>query len=640
MICDEAHRSIYNKYKDIFHYFDAPLIGLTATPKSEIDKNTYEVFELEDGVPTYGYDLAQAVKDEYLVDYISIESKLKFIDQGIVYDELSEEEKEEYERTFVDEEGKIPEVISSSELNTWIFNEDTIRQALNILMTEGIKIEYGQKLGKTIIFAKNHNHAEKILEVFNKEYPYLPDYARVIDNRMTYAQSAIDEFADPKKMPQIAISVDMLDTGIDVPEILNLVFFKKVMSKAKFWQMIGRGTRLCPEQLDGEDKQKFYIFDFCGNFEFFRLNKGRASAKMIALQSAVFNLKFEITYQLQSAEYQTDRLIAYRNVLVREMSERVQKLPRDNFAVRQHLKYVEMYSDETNYQALTYGDTVTVKEEVSPLIQPEEDEANAVRFDALMYRIELAYLMGKKDIKARGDLRKKVKGVAGVANIPEIQAQTDLIQQILTTDYVEEAGVDEFEEIREKLRNLMKYIPGQKRRYDTNFEDDVLSIEWKEAELENDELKNYKAKAEFYIRQHQDNIAIAKLKTNQPLTSTDIESLEEILWKEVGTRSDYEQEIGEKPLGEFVREIVGLDMNAAKEAFSAYLTDTNLDSRQIYFVNQIVEYIVHNGMLKDFSVLQEAPFTDQGSVVEIFKDITVWMGIKRVIDSINANAAA
>ena len=640
VICDEAHRSIYNKYRDIFNYFDAPLVGLTATPKDEIDKNTYEVFELENGVPTYGYDLAQAVKDGYLVDYVSVESRLKFIEQGIVYDELSEEDKETYEATFEDENGNLPESISSSALNTWIFNEDTIRQALNILMTEGIKIEYGQKLGKTIIFAKNHNHAEKILEVFNKEYPYLPDYARVIDNRMTYAQSAIDEFADPKKMPQIAISVDMLDTGIDVPEILNLVFFKKVMSKAKFWQMIGRGTRLCPEQLDGEDKQKFYIFDFCGNFEFFRLNKGRASAKMIALQSAVFNLKFEITYQLQSAEYQTDRLIAYRNALVREMSERVQKLPRDNFAVRQHLKYVEMYSDETNYQALTYGDTVTVKEEVSPLIQPEEDEANAVRFDALMYRIELAYLMGKKDIKARGDLRKKVKGVAGVANIPEIQAQTDLIQQILTTDYVEEAGVDEFEEIREKLRNLMKYIPGQKRRYDTNFEDDVLSIEWKEAELENDELKNYKAKAEFYIRQHQDNIAIAKLKTNQPLTSTDIESLEEILWKEVGTRSDYEQEIGEKPLGEFVREIVGLDMNAAKEAFSEYLTDTNLDSRQIYFVNQIVEYIVHNGMLKDFSVLQEAPFTDQGSVVEIFKDITVWMGIKRVIDSINANAAA
>ena len=644
VICDEAHRSIYNKYRDIFNYFDAPLVGLTATPKDEIDKNTYGIFDLENGVPTYGYELAQAVKDGYLVDFNTVETKLKFIEEGIVYDELSEEDKAAYEETFEFEDGELPERINSSALNTWIFNEDTIKQVLHVLMTDGLKVDYGQKIGKTIIFAKNHDHAEKILEVFNKQYPELSKngqpFAKVIDNYMTYAQSAIDEFSNPKKMPQIAISVDMLDTGIDVPEVLNLVFFKKVMSKAKFWQMIGRGTRLCLGLMDGEDKDKFYIFDFCGNFEFFRLNKGRASAKMIALQSAVFNLKFEITYQLQSAEYQTDRLIAYRNALVREMSERVQKLPRDNFAVRQHLKYVEMYSDETNYQALTYGDTVTVKEEVSPLIQPEEDEANAVRFDALMYRIELAYLMGKKDIKARGDLRKKVKGVAGVANIPEIQAQTDLIQQILTTDYVEEAGVDEFEEIREKLRNLMKYIPGQKRRYDTNFEDDVLSIEWKEAELENDELKNYKAKAEFYIRQHQDNIAIAKLKTNQPLTSTDIESLEEILWKEVGTRSDYEQEIGEKPLGEFVREIVGLDMNAAKEAFSEYLTDTNLDSRQIYFVNQIVEYIVHNGMLKDFSVLQEAPFTDQGSVVEIFKDITVWMGIKRVIDSINANAAA
>lgn len=443
VICDEAHRSIYNKYKDIFSYFDAPLIGLTATPKDEIDKNTYEIFELENGVPTFGYDLAQAVKDGYLVDYVSVESKLKFIEQGIVYDELSEEDKRAYEETFEDEHGDLPDSIGSSALNTWIFNEDTIKQVLNILMTEGIKIDYGQKIGKTIIFAKNHDHAEKILEVYNKEYPRLPDYAKVIDNYMTYAQSAIDEFSDPKKMPQIAISVDMLDTGIDVPEVLNLVFFKKVMSKAKFWQMIGRGTRLCSGLLDGEDKQRFYIFDFCGNFEFFRMNKGKAAANRIALQGAIFNLKL-----------------------------------------------------------------------------------------------------------------------------------------------------------------------------------------------------NYKAKAEYYIKQHQDNIAIAKLKTNQPLTPADVAALEEVLWCEVGTKQDYEQEFGTKPLGEFVREIVGLDMNAAKEAFSEYLINTSLDSRQIYFVNQIVEYIVHNGMMKDFTVLQEPPFTDRGSVVEIFTDLNVWMGIRKVIDTINANAAA
>ena len=640
VICDEAHRSIYNKYRDIFSYFDAPLIGLTATPKDEIDKNTYEIFELENGVPTYGYDLAQAVKDGYLVDYVSVESKLKFIEQGIVYDELSEEDKEAYEETFEDEHGNLPESINSSVLNTWIFNEDTIKQVLNILMTDGIKIDYGQKLGKTIIFAKNHDHAEKILEVFNKEYPHLPDYAKVIDNYMTYAQSAIDEFSDSKKMPQIAISVDMLDTGIDVPEVLNLVFFKKVMSKAKFWQMIGRGTRLCPGLLDGEDKQKFYIFDFCGNFEFFRMNKGKATANMIALQGAIFNLKFEISYKLQDMEYQIDRLIEYRKALVKQMSEKVRELPRDNFAVRQHLKYVDLYSSESNYNALTYEDTLIVREEVAPLILPDGDEASAVRFDALMYGIELAYLVGKKYSRARTDLRKKVAGIANVANIPEIQAQSELVNKILNTDYVDNAGINEFEEIREKLRDLMKYIPKGTIKYVTNFTDELLSMEWKESELENDELKNYKAKAEYYIRQHQDNIAIAKLKTNRPLTSGDLASLEEILWREVGTKQDYEHEFGSKPLGEFVREIVGLDMNAAKEAFSEYLTGTNLDSRQIYFVNQIVEYIVHNGMMKDLSVLLESPFTDRGSVAEVFTDLNVWLGIRKVIDTINANAAA
>ena len=640
VICDEAHRSIYNKYRDIFTYFDATLVGLTATPKDEIDKNTYEIFELENGVPTYGYDLAQAVKDGYLVDYISVESKLKFIEEGIVYDELSEEDKEEYEATFEDENGKMPESIASSALNTWIFNEDTIRQVLNTLMVNGIKIDYGQNIGKTIIFAKNHEHAEKILEVFHKEYPHLPDYAKVIDNYMTYAQSAIDEFSDSKKMPEIAISVDMLDTGIDIPEVVNLVFFKKVMSKAKFWQMIGRGTRLCPGLIDGEDKKKFYIFDFCGNFEFFRINKGKATANMIALQGAIFNLKFEMSYKLQDINYQIDRLIAYRKLLVKQMTEKVQELPRDNFAVRQHLKYVDLYSTEANYQCLTYEDTLVVREELAPLILPDGDEVSAVRFDALVYGIELAYLAGKKYTKARSDLYKKVSGIASVANIPEIQIQSELIQKILNTDYLDNAGIDEFEEIREKLRDLMKYIPQHKVRYDTNFEDDLLSVEWKESELESDELKNYKAKAEFYIRQHQDNIVIAKLKGNKPLTSSDISVLEQILWNEVGTKQDYEHEYGHKPLGELVREVVGLDMNAAKEAFSEYLTNTSLDSRQIYFVNQIVEYIVHNGVMKDFSVLQEPPFTDKGSVVEIFTDLNVWMGIRKVIETINANAAA
>ncbi len=640
IICDEAHRSIYNKYKDIFSYFDAPLVGLTATPKDEIDKNTYEIFELQNGVPTYGYELSQAVKDGYLTDFLSVETTLKFIEQGISYEDLTDEEKEEYENLFEDEDGEIPVRISSSALNEWIFNRDTIRQVLNVLMTDGIKIEYGKKLGKTIIFAKNHLHAEKILEVFNSEYPHLNGFAKVIDNKINYAQSLIDEFSAPKKLPQIAISVDMLDTGIDVPEVLNLVFFKKVMSKAKFWQMIGRGTRLCPGLLDGEDKNKFYIFDFCGNFEFFRMNQGKPTANQMTLQGAIFNLKSQIIFKLQDIAYQTEDLIAFRKSLVSEMVTKVRELNKDNFAVKQHLKYVEMYANAENYVSLTYEDTLVIREELAPLIIPDDDEASAVRFDALMYGIELAYLAGKGYGRYRSDLFKKVSGIASVANIPEISAKSELINKILHTDYLNNCGINEFEYIRESLRNLMKYIPYDGAIYNTNFTDDILSVEWNEAELESDDLKNYRAKAEYYVRQHQDNFAIAKLKRNVPLSPVDIAELEKILWNELGTKEEYTAEYGEKPLGEFVRGIVGLDMNAAKEAFSEFLTNTALDAKQIYFVNQIVEYIVHNGMMKDLSVLREAPFTDCGSIATIFTDLSLWNRIAEVIRQINTNAVA
>ncbi len=638
VICDEAHRSIYNKYRDIFTYFDAPLVGLTATPKDEIDKNTYALFDLGNGAPTYGYELAQAVKDGYLCDFVSVETTLKFIQQGIVYDELTDEEKEEYEAKFADENGDVPECVMPSALNEWVFNEDTIRKVLNMLMTDGLKIDYGSKIGKSIIFAKNHTHAEKILEIFNREYPHLYGYAKVIDNYMTYAQSAIDEFSDPQKLPQIAISVDMLDTGIDVPDVLNLVFFKKVMSKAKFWQMIGRGTRLCPGLIDGKDKDKFYIFDFCGNFEFFRMSKGNATASALSLQGALFSLKAQMAFKLQDAVYKTDELSAFRQTLVDDMVRKVSELNQDNFAVKQHLKFVELYTKPNRYQSLSYEDTLMMQQELAPLLLPEPDDPKALRFDALLYGMELAHLAGLPYNRAHHDLLKKADALSKIANVPEIAAQSALLEKILHTDYVENTGVDELEKIRKALRDLMKYITNEQSAYETGFGDEILSIEWKQSELENDDLQNYKMRAEFYVRQHQNELAIAKLKMNVPLTDSDITQLEEILWSEVGTKQDYEAEYGKKPLGEFIREIVGLDMNAAKEAFSAYLTNVNLDSRQIYFVNQIVEYIVHNGMMKDMSILQEAPFIDQGSIIEVFTDLSVWKGIKGVIDTINANA--
>ena len=640
IVCDEAHRSIYNKYQSIFDYFDAPLVGLTATPKDDIDKNTYDIFELEQGVPTYGYDLAQAVLDGYLVDYVTADVALKFMQKGIVYDELSEREKEEYERTFADENGEYPDSISSKALNEWLFNEDTIVQALRCVMQNSLKIDYGQKIGKTIIFAKSHKHAELIFEIFNREYPHLNGYAKVIDNYTNYAQSAIDEFSDAKKLPQIAISVDMLDTGIDIPEILNLVIFKPVLSSAKFWQMIGRGTRLCPELLDGDDKERFFVFDFCGVCEFFKANKGKEANNQVALQSAIFNLKSQIVFKLQDIEYQTEDLVSFRNKLIGELKDGISTLDKNNFAVKLHLKYVEEYARDEAYVPLSYEDTLIMAEHIAPLILPDKDDVTAVRFDSLMYGIELAYLAGKMYTRARNDLVKKVAALSQIANIPQIMVHTELIEKVLDPAYLDAAGINEFERIRQNLRDLMKFIPKSKLMYTTDFTDEILSLEWKDAEINSDALKNYKIKAERYVREHQDVEVIAKLKMNEPLNSDDITALEEILWNDLGTKEDYETSFGTKPLGEFVREIVGLDMTSAKAAFAEYLNENRFDSRQIYFVNQIIEYIVKNGLMKDLSVLQSAPFTDRGSIVDIFQDVNVWYEIRKIIATINSNAVA
>ena len=641
VICDEAHRSIYNKYRDIFNYFDAPLVGLTATPKDEIDKNTYGVFNLKAGQPTYGYELAQAVTDGYLVNYVSVESKLQFMENGINYDDLTPEEQDEFEDTFEDEDF-IPKQIDSSALNQWLFNKDTIRKVLDILMTKGHRVHFGKDIGKTIIFAKNHRHAEEILKVFNEEYPKLTGYAEVIDNQIKNSQQAIDTFSNPKKLPQIAISVDMLDTGIDVPEVLNLVFFKKVMSKSKFWQMIGRGTRLCEGLLDGADKENFYIFDFCGNFEFFRLNpNGREVKDSGTLQGQLYRIKFALSHKLQDLEYQTEPLMAFRNNLVDEMLEKVRGINKEGFAARQHLRYIEKYLNKDNYKIITDEDESYVKEEIAPLLQGDTEDARVLRFDSLMYGIELAHLEGKKTSAGIQSLQNRVGRVAKEAGtIPAVKAQKMWIDRVLDTEWVSDADMNDFESVRKNLRELMIYYqpPRVKVRH-TDFEDEILEIKWDGGELENDYLKDYRHDAEVYIRQHPDHLVIGKLKSNIPLTKMDVEQLEQILWSEVGSKEDYEKEYGDKPLGELVREIVGMDMNAAKAAFADYLENANLNDRQIYFVNQIVEYIVRNGIMKDVSVLQDSPFTDRGNIIELFGDSQdVWSGIMGTIRDINRNA--
>lgn len=641
IIVDEAHRSIYKKYRDIFTYFDALLVGLTATPKDDIDKNTYNIFDLESGVPTYGYELAQAVEDKYLVSYLSIEAELKFEKEGIVYDDLSPEDQAIYEETFIDQDGNLPASIDSSALNEWLFNADTIRKALNILMTHGQFVECGSKIGKTIIFAKNHNHAEKILEIWHKEYPsHGAHYVSVIDNYTNYAQSLIDSFSDKSKLPQIAISVDMLDTGIDIPEILNLVFFKKVMSKAKFWQMIGRGTRLCQALLDGADKTHFTIFDLCRNFEFFRLNtQGLPATTTVKLQERTFNTKIEIILALQEASFQSKPLQALRQELVNDLVTQINALPRDNFAVRQHLAIIDQYQSATSFDTITYENTLQIAEHIAPLILPSPDNISAARFDQLIYQIELATLSGTNSTRAKNDLLHKATTLTKYANIPAINEQCNLLEQIVKNKLLERASITDYEEIRTKLRDLIKFIPPDEQlRYDTDFTDTVQSLTLKEASLESDDLINYKNKIQHYILQHQDVPAIAKLKGNQQLTATDLLSLEDILWRELGTKDQYNAHYGETPLGELVRSIVGLDQQAANKAFSQFMNETPLNSQQMYFVHQVINYIIRNGMMKDLSVLQHSPFIDKGSIHELFADTAQFMQLRAIITQINQSA--
>lgn len=640
IIVDEAHRSLYNKYKAIFEYFDALLVGLTATPKDEIDRNTYSVFDLENGVPTYNYDLNQAVKDGYLVNYHLIDCQFKFMKKGIKYNELSEEEKREYEKTFADPEGNIPESIDAAALNKWVFNHDTIAEALNILMTMGQRVHFGNDVGKTIIFANSHRHAEKILEIFKKQYPnFSDDYCAVIDNYINYAQSLLDSFSNPEKMPRIAISVDMLDTGVDVPSILNLVFFKNVMSLAKFWQMIGRGTRLCPGLLDGKDKENFSIFDLCSNFDFFSVNpRGMEGQSQITLPQSLFCLEVDLISALQDINLQTDELIAIRKGFVKKVAGSIKKLNRQHFRVAMKLKYVDAFQTEEAFTAITPQDVENLKSQVAPLIAEELDDFDAARFDVLVHQIEGMVLAGKVYGRGISDVTRRLTALSKLATIPDIQRKIPFIQTLLHTDYMEKAGMEDWEKIRLELRDLMKYIPRTpKTIYETDFKDTLEQVkEPTEQPVEPPTEPNYQKKVEFYLKEHENIPAVRKLRTNQPLTKLDMDDLEDLLWHKLGTKEQYVNQYQNKPLGEFVRSIVGMDQAAVQKEFSHYINEANLNAHQIDFVKRIIDYFTMNGMLTDMSIFMQPPFDD---FVETFGDsLDVWTQIETTIQGINKNA--
>ncbi len=649
IIIDESHRSIFKKYRAIFEYFDAIMVGLTATPKTDVDRNTYDFFEMEHGVPTYAYDYETAVyQDHVLVPYYNYEVKTKFLDEGITYDDLSPEDKERYEDDFA-EDGLLPAFIPSAAMNKFIFNEVTVDTVLQDLMDRGIRVAGGDRIGKTIIFAQNKRHAEFILERFNKLYPqYKGTFAQRVICDDTYAQTVIDDFKIEDKPPYIAVSVDMMDTGIDVPQCVNLVFFKKVRSKAKFWQMIGRGTRLCKgltclDQVDGEytDKKRFLIFDYCGNFEYFREHKeGFESRETKTLSENIFGKQIKIISLLQESAYAGEDYQGWRNELVKICHSQVLALNTELISVKLKLQYVEKYKNESVFESVSEGDKGELLQHIAPIVKLDDTDELAKRFDNFMYGLMLASM---EQMPAFKPAKKQLCDIATLlerkVSIPQVKEKLPIIKEINTDEFWTANDVLLFEKVRAELRELMKFldrVPGKKPII-TRLTDPITN------QMEGEELdpaydfEDYRDKVNRYIGEHGNTLAIHKLTHNIKLSEGDYKELERVLTSELGSKEDYQREFGDTPFGLLVRKIAKLDHEAAMQAFSKFINDQSLNQRQISFVNKIINHIEQNGYMESVADLQKPPFDKPISFIKLF-DAKTRSDILATINEVKDNA--
>ena len=632
IIVDEAHRSIFKKYRAIFAYFDALVVGLTATPKTDVDRNTYDFFEMEAGVPTYAYDYETAVQtDHVLVPFYNIEVTTKFLEEGIVYEELSDEDKQRYEEDFAEDDGGVPDFIPSPKLNEFVFNEHTVDMVLQDLMTKGIKVEGGDRIGKTIIFAQNKKHAQFILDRFDVLYPqYKGDFARRIVCEDTYAQTLIDDFKQPHKPPQIAVSVDMMDTGIDVPEVVNLVFFKKVRSKTKFWQMIGRGTRLCKDlscidSLDGayRDKRRFYIFDYCQNFEFFRTNaNGIEGRETQTLSEAIFAKQVRLIALLQEARFGDEKHGALRKELAQILCNQVAALNTELVSVRLQLGTVEKFKVFAAFEKISEQDKHDLIHRLAPLVYNEEQDEYAKRFDNFMYGLMLATCESASMFKKlKAQLCNLANDLAGRTAIPQVKAKLPLITAIATDELWTNCDLLNLDQVRAELRGLIKFTidegSGQRTVY-TDLTDVVLAAKEGESIGEAYTFEDYRLKVNRYIEQHKDAAAIWKLRNNVKLTALDYQTLSDILTKELGNEEDYKKEFGDTPFGLLIRKIAKLEYEAAMQVFSGFINEQGLNQQQIVFVHKVVDYVVQNGYIESATELMKPPFDKPQSFIKLF----------------------
>ncbi|MDF1721117.1 MAG: DEAD/DEAH box helicase family protein [Minwuia sp.] len=642
VVIDEAHRSVYRKYRAIFDYFDCLLIGLTATPRDESDHDTYALFQLQTGVPTDYYELDQAVSDGFLVPPEAISVPLKFQRDGIRYDDLSDEEKERWDALDWSDGDDSPDAVSASDVNKWLFNTDTVDKVLEHLMTNGVKVQEGSRLGKTIIFAKNSRHARFIAERFDINYPHLKgQFARVIDYSVDYAQSLIDDFSDAGKAPHIAISVDMLDTGIDIPEVVNLVFFKIVRSRTKFWQMIGRGTRLSPDLFGpGEHKDRFRVFDFCQNFEFFSQNPtlvdGSNGASIdeklfcarIDLMGTIDGIVDEIVPPSGSSAapglneganqapfVAQPGLEALRESLEQRLFEEVSAMNLDNFIVRNRRREVERFQVRANWQDLNAEDQETLKDHVAGLPSAfTDDDLQARQFDYLVLLAQLALLKGGTTFPRYQERMQTIaSALEDLGAIPMVAAQMTLILDILTPDWWQDVTASMLEEVRQKLRGLVRLIePASRKIVYTDFQDEIgagVTFDLPDVSV-NADLGRFREKVRQFLKEHEDHIVLQKLRRNEQLTPQDIEELERMFLEAgIAGSEDLKRLQSEGGLGIFLRSLVGLDREAAKAVLGTFVADKSLNANQIEFVNMIIDHLTDQGIMEP-SMLYESPFTD------------------------------
>lgn len=650
IIIDESHRSIFKKYRAIFEYFDAFMVGLTATPKTDVDRNTYDFFEMEHGVPTYAYDYETAVhQDHVLVPYYNYEVKTKFLEEGITYDALSDEDKERYEDDFI-EDGQLPDFIPSAALNKFVFNETTVDIVLQDLMDRGIKVASGDRLGKTILFAQNKRHAEFILERFNKLYPqYRGTFAQRVICDDAYAQTIIDDFKQPEKEPHIAVSVDMMDTGIDVPECVNLVFFKKVRSKAKFWQMIGRGTRLCKglaclDQIDGTytDKRRFLIFDYCGNFEFFREHKeGYETRETKTLSENIFGKQIKIAMALQESAFAGADYQSWRGEIVDTCHRQILALSPNLIAVKLRMQTVEKYKKPEALVSISEGDKGELLTQIAPLVHADEADEFAKRFDNFMYGLILAHIEQMPAFKyAKKQLCDTASLLERKASIPQIKAKLPMLREIHTDAFWDANDILLFEQVRKELRELIRFLDegdGAQRQIVTKLTDPIIdSQEGVRLEAAYD-FEDYRAKVNRYVNEHGNTLAIYKLTHNIPLAMGDYQELERVLTSELGSKEDYAREFGDTPFGLLIRKIAKLDHEAAMQAFSAFINDQSLNQKQIAFVNKVINHIELNGYMENIAELTKPPFDKPIGFIKLF-DAKTRTALMRIINQVRENA--